>query len=509
MKRALISVYDKRNIVAFAKNLVRLGWEIISTGGTYKVLKEAEIAVKEVSELTQFPECFDGRVKTLHPLIHGGILYRRDDKTHEAQREMLEIPPIDMVVNNLYPFKTYLLDSEKTHEEKMENIDIGGPSMIRAAAKNYAHVIVLTDPQDYEGVLEKLQTKGELSLADREYLAAKAFSLTAHYDGLISGYFNQKNKIKFPKYLTLTFETPKVLRYGENPHQEGGLYQDIFAGDHTLVGAVQLQGKELSYNNYNDTQGALTLIREFNEKPAVVASKHGNPCGVSQAETIEIAFHHAYEADPVSIYGGVVALNQKVTAQAAAQMKNIFLEVLIAPDYEEEALNILSAKKNLRVLKSPSMMEEKPMGPSFKYVDGGILIQDQDLSLIEELKTVTERKPTKEEIENLLFAWKVVKHAKSNGIVVAKNHTTTGIGPGQVSRIWALENAIRQSKDTKGAVMASDAFLPFDDCVKAAHKAGITAIIQPGGSVRDEESIKACNQYHIAMIFTGMRHFKH
>lgn len=509
-KRALISVFDKSGIVDFAKSLCGLGWEIISTGGTSKKLKEEGLEVRDISEVTRFPECFDGRVKTLHPNVEGGILAVRDNDKHKQQMEELGIEPIDMVVCSLYPFKQTVLKEGVSHEEIIENIDIGGPTMIRAAAKNYPFVTVITDPEDYERVIGEIRKEGDTSLATKELLAAKVFVHTAHYDALIANYFSNRVGMHSPKTLTLTYEKKQDLRYGENPHQKAAFYTQIRETEGTLTGATQLQGKELSYNNIGDTDGALEALKEFGE-PTVVAAKHANPCGVGSAETLAEAFKKAYDADPVSIYGGIVAVNREVDKATAELMAPIFLEVVVAPSFSEEALEVLRKKKNLRMLRLPHIEKHDYTAPKAKTVLGGLLIQDMDLQLLDgEMKTVTERKPTEKEMEDLLFAWKVVKHAKSNAIVLAKDKCTTGVGPGQVSRIWALENAIRQGGERiPGSVLASDAFFPFPDCVEAAHEAGVTAIIQPGGSIRDEESIAAANKYGIAMIFTGIRHFKH
>ena len=509
-KRALISVFDKSGIVDFAKSLCGLGWEIISTGGTSKKLKEEGLEVRDISEVTRFPECFDGRVKTLHPNVEGGILAVRDNDKHKQQMEELGIEPIDMVVCNLYPFKQTVLKEGVSHEEIIENIDIGGPTMIRAAAKNYPFVTVITDPEDYERVIGEIRKEGDTSLATKELLAAKVFVHTAHYDALIANYFSNRIGMHSPKTLTLTYEKKQDLRYGENPHQKAAFYTQIRETEGTLTGATQLQGKELSYNNIGDTDGALEALKEFGE-PTVVAAKHANPCGVGSAETLAEAFKKAYDADPVSIYGGIVAVNREVDKATAELMAPIFLEVVVAPSFSEEALEVLRKKKNLRLLRLPHIEKHDYTAPKAKTVLGGLLIQDMDLQLLDgEMKTVTERKPTEKEMEDLLFAWKVVKHTKSNAIVLAKDKCTTGVGPGQVSRIWALENAIRQGGERiPGSVLASDAFFPFPDCVEAAHEAGVTAIIQPGGSIRDEESIAAANKYGIAMIFTGIRHFKH
>ena len=511
MKRALISVFDKTGIVDFAKSLDSLGWQIISTGGTSKKLKEEGIQVQDISDLTRFPECFDGRVKTLHPNVEGGILAIRDNENHQKQMSELGVEPIDIVVCNLYPFKQTVLKPGVSHEEIIENIDIGGPTMIRAAAKNYKFVTVITDPEDYPKVIEELQTNGETSASTKEMLAAKVFIHTAHYDALIADYFSERLEIASPKTLTLTYEKKQDLRYGENPHQSATFYTSIKGTKGTLTSAIQLHGKELSYNNIGDTDGALEALKEFDE-PTIVAAKHANPCGVGSADTLLEACKKAYEADPISIFGGIVAANQEIDGATAAEMAKVFLEVIVAPSYSQEALDILTKKKNIRLLQLEEIGHKDKKAAKAKTVLGGLLIQSLDTELISEkdLKIVSKRKPTAQEMDDLLFAWKVVKHTKSNGIAIAKDKCTTGVGPGQVSRIWALENAIRQGGERiAGSVMASDAFFPFPDCVEAAHKAGITAIIQPGGSVRDQESIEAADRYGIAMIFTGMRHFKH
>lgn len=511
MKRALISVFDKTGIVDFAKSLDAMGWEIISTGGTSKTLKAEGIKVMDISDLTKFPECFDGRVKTLHPNVEGGILAIRDNDNHKKQMAELGVEPIDIVVCNLYPFKQTILKPGVSHEEIIENIDIGGPTMIRAAAKNYKFVTVITDPEDYNLVINELKAKGDTSAETKEMLAAKVFIHTSHYDALIAGYFSEKLNIKYPKTITLTYEKKQDLRYGENPHQSAAFYTSVKGTEGTLTAAIQLHGKELSYNNIGDTDGALETLKEFNE-PTIVAAKHANPCGVGSASTLVEAYRRAYEADPVSIFGGIVAANREIDAATATEMAKIFLEVVVAPSFSKEALEILTKKKNIRLLQLPHISTKGISASKAKTVLGGLLIQDLDTLLLneDELKVVTKRQPTETEMRDLMFAWKVVKHAKSNGIAIAKDLCTTGVGPGQVSRIWALENAIRQGgKRIPGSVMASDAFFPFSDCVEAAHHAGITAIIQPGGSVRDQESIEAADKYGIAMIFTGMRHFKH
>ncbi len=510
-KRALISVFDKSGIVEFAKELSSLGWEIISTGGTARELRDAGLKVMDISDLTSFPECFDGRVKTLHPKVEGGILAIRDNASHIEQMKELGIEPIDIVVCNLYPFKATVLKPGVTHEEVVENIDIGGPTMIRAASKNYKFVSVITDPADYERVISELKEFGDTKPETKEMLAAKTFIHTSAYDSLIADYFKERVGIKYPESITLTFEKVQDLRYGENPHQSAAFYGSIKGREGTLCGAEQLHGKELSYNNIGDTDGALETLKEF-EEPTIVAAKHANPCGVASAKTIAEAYKKAYDADPVSIFGGIVASNREIDKETAEMMSQIFLEVVVAPSFSPEAFEILSKKKNIRLLKIENIGKRDSHAFKAKTVLGGFLVQDLDTELYheEELKVVTKRQPTAKEMEDLKFAMKVVKHTKSNAIAIAKDSCTTGVGPGQVNRIWALENAIRQGGDRiKGSVMASDAFFPFSDCVEAAHAAGITAIIQPGGSIRDEESIEAADRYGIAMIFTGMRHFKH
>lgn len=516
--RALISVSDKTGIVEFAKELVALGIEIISTGGTYKKLKEAGVPAMEVSELTGFPECLDGRVKTLHPVVHAGLLAMRNNPDHMKQLKELNIETIDMVVVNLYPFKATILKDNVTREEAVENIDIGGPTMLRAAAKNYQDVAVIVDPADYKEVLEQLKVNGEVSLDTKFYLMQKVFMHTASYDALIADYLkNQRNDKELPETLTLTYEKVQDMRYGENPHQKAAFYREIGKKKGSITDAVQLNGKELSFNNINDTNGALELLKEFTE-PTVVACKHGNPCGVGSADNILDAWKKAFAADKVSIYGGIVVVNRKVTLELAEEMKKVFLEVIVAPDYDQAALELLQTKKNVRVLKLEDIdVPQNENAYDLKKVNGGLIVQTIDSKLLieEDLKVVTDRKPTDKEMEDLLFAWKVVKFVKSNGIALAKDKQTVGIGPGQVNRVWAVKQCMDHAAElisadaTKGAVLASDAFFPFDDCVEVAHEAGITAIIQPGGSIRDEDSINRCNEYGIAMVFTGMRHFKH
>ena len=518
VKRALISVSDKTGIVEFAQKLNDLGVSIISTGGTFKVLKEAGIPVINISDVTGFPECLDGRVKTLHPNIHAGLLAMRSNPEHMKQVEELNVELIDMVVVNLYPFKQTIMKPDVTLADAIENIDIGGPTMLRAAAKNYQDVSVVIDPTDYEQVLSEIKETGAVSVKTNFYLAAKVFNHTAYYDTMIANYLRDKAGLpKYPDTISMTFEKVQDMRYGENPHQSAALYKEVGNSDGMLSGIEQLHGKELSFNNINDLHGALELLKEFDEEPTVVACKHSNPCGVASGKDIHEAYVRAYNTDPVSIFGGILCANRKIDKATAEEISKIFLEIVLAPDFDDDALEVLEQKKNIRLLKLKDVMKKQPeTAYDVKKVSGGILIQDIDSKLLgDELKVVTDRKPTEKEMEDLLFTWKVVKFTKSNGIAIGKDKQSVGIGPGQVNRIWATEQAIDHGTKqlgadvVKGAVLASDAFFPFDDCVEAAHKAGITAIIQPGGSKRDQDSIDACNKYGIAMVFTGMRHFRH
>ena len=510
-KQALISVSDKTGVCDFAAGLAALGYEILSTGGTAATLKSAGIAVTNVSDVTGFPECLDGRVKTLHPKIHAGILAMRANPEHMATLERLEINPIDVIAINLYPFKATIQKTGVTLEEAVENIDIGGPTMIRAAAKNYQDVAVIVDPSDYQTVLAGLKDNS-LDKAARYRLALKVFEHTAAYDAMIATYLRKQITDQLPDTFTATFEKVQDLRYGENPHQSAVFYREPLNYAGTLAAAKQLHGKELSFNNINDTNGALSLLKEYAE-PAVIAVKHANPCGVGTAKTIFDAYMRAYEADPVSIFGGIVAANREIDAVTAEQMSKIFLEVIIAPSFTPDAFRILSAKPNVRLLSLDSI--SRPLNASmldYKKVAGGLLVQTLDDQLLNEaeLRTVTDREPTDEEMQAMLFGWKVVKHTRSNAIVLSTANQTVGIGAGQTNRVGALEIAIREAGEKAvGSVMASDAFFPFDDCVEAAAAAGVTAIIQPGGSIRDADSIKKCNEHNIAMVFTGMRHFKH
>lgn len=515
--KALISVSDKTGIVEFAKELESMGIEIISTGGTYKKLKEEGVKAIEISELTGFPECLDGRVKTLHPKVHAGILAMRSNPNHMKQLKDLNVDTIDFVIVNLYPFKQTILKENVKREDAVENIDIGGPTMLRSAAKNYQDVTVITDPNDYEKVLSELKQNGKVSLDTKFYLMNKVFEHTASYDAMICKYLKDERKDKsLPQELTLTYEKVQEMRYGENPHQIGALYKEIGKCEGSLTIAEQLNGKELSFNNINDTNGALELLKEFDE-PTVVACKHGNPCGVgSDKESIYKAWQKALNADKTSIFGGIVVVNREVTEEMANEMKEIFLEVVVAPSYSEKALEILKVKPNLRILLLPSITVRQPKGSyDIKKINGGIILQTIDSELLNEYEVVTDRKPTEKELEDMLFTWKIVKYVKSNGIAIGKDKQSIGIGPGQVNRIWATKQSIEHANEligegiTKGAVLASDAFFPFSDCVEAAHSAGITAIIQPGGAKKDQDSIDKCNEYGIAMIFTHMRHFRH
>ena len=509
-KYALISVSDKTGIYEFAKQLSELGFAIISTGGTAKLLNEKGLDVINVSDITGFPECLDGRVKTLHPKIHGGLLAMRNNPEHMKKLDELGISTIDIAVINLYPFRQTISKANVEFEDAIENIDIGGPAMIRAAAKNHNDVTVITDPADYEKVLSELREKGNTTYETRRYLAYKVFAHTAAYDALIADYLAKQCNIEFPDSLTLTFEAVQDLRYGENPHQKARYYRELVNTEGTLASAQQLHGKELSYNNISDTNGALEILREFDEI-TVVAVKHANPCGVASGKTLLEAWNKAYSADPTSIFGGIVAVNTTMDAQTAAEINKIFIEIVVAPDYTQEALEILSAKKNIRLLKLPAAKDGmSKAGYDYKRVSGGLLVQERDTELMDEICYVTEKKPTEQQLKDLLFAWKIVKHVKSNAIALAKDNSSVGIGCGQVNRIWATQQAIEHGgENTAGACMASDAFFPFDDCVRAAASAGITAIIHPGGSKNDQLSIDACNELGIAMITVGKRHFKH
>ncbi len=505
MKRALISVSDKEGVVPFAKALVQLGFEIISTGGTKKVLEENGVSTTGIEAVTEFPEMLDGRVKTLHPMIHGGLLFRRDLEMHVNEVEKHGIKPIDLVCVNLYPFQETIENPDVTLSEAIENIDIGGPSMLRSAAKNYQAVTVLVDTADYVPVLAELKAGG-VTLETREKLAAKVFRHTASYDALIAGYLTKE---EFPEKLTLTYNLKQGLRYGENPHQKAAFYEEPLADAKSIANAKKLHGKELSYNNIRDTDAALKIASEFAE-PVAVAVKHMNPCGVGVGATIFEAFEKAYEADETSIFGGIVALNREVDAKTAQKLSEIFLEIIVAPSFSDDALAILTKKKNIRLL----MVDVSSLAPNLEKtsVNGGLLVQDGDtfVDSPETFTVVTEKVPTDEEMRALLVQWKIVKHVKSNAIVVGTDVQTLGVGAGQMNRIGAAEIALQQAGEkARGAVLASDAFFPMDDTVIAAAKAGIKAIIQPGGSIKDADSILAANKHGITMVTTHVRHFKH
>ncbi|MDI3280839.1 MAG: bifunctional phosphoribosylaminoimidazolecarboxamide formyltransferase/IMP cyclohydrolase [Bacillota bacterium] len=518
-RRALISVSDKAGVVEFARGLVELGWEIISTGGTLKELRGAGLPVTYVSDVTGFPEILGGRVKTLHPAIHGGILAVREDEHHAKDLAAAGIKPIDLVAVNLYPFARAVQQRGITLAEAVEEIDIGGPAMVRAAAKNYRYVTVVVDPARYGRVLELLRREGEVPLEVRLELAAEAFAHTALYDSLISSYLSrvraEGERELFPDRLVLGFEKVQSLRYGENPHQRAAFYRDPLYRGPSLAAARQLQGKELSFNNINDAAAALELVLEFPE-PTAVAVKHATPCGVASGATIAEAFARAHAADPISIFGGIVALNRPVDEEAARALREPFLEIVLAPEFAPEALAVLSEKKNLRLLALPELVGgQRESYWDWKRVPGGLLLQDADLGWGDEddpstWRVVTEREPAEEDWPDLLFAWRVVKHARSNAIVVARRKQTLGIGAGQVNRIDPTRYALaRAGEAARGAVLASDGFFPLPDVVEAAAEAGIRAIVQPGGSLRDGDSIAAANRAGIAMVFTGVRHFKH
>ncbi|MDO8954478.1 MAG: bifunctional phosphoribosylaminoimidazolecarboxamide formyltransferase/IMP cyclohydrolase [Gammaproteobacteria bacterium] len=503
IKTALISVSDKTGLIEFAQHLAAHNIIILSTGGTAKALQAAGIPITLVADITGFPEMMEGRVKTLHPKIHGGILGKRDQ--HAAEAKQYGIDWIDLVIVNLYPFaKT--VQSEAPYHEIIDNIDIGGPAMIRAAAKNMQWVTVANDPEDYPIILAELNAHNGISLACRKKLAAKAFAHTAAYDALIAEYLNTD---KFPSQLSISFERQEVLRYGENPHQQAALYTHSYKTK-GLLAAKQLQGKALSYNNIADAEAALRCVQEF-DQPACVIVKHANPCGVSTADTIDRAFTQAWQADSQSAFGGIVALNRACTPKIAEFLKQVFIEVIIAPGFDSDASDMLRAKPNYRLLALPQMPSASK-GLAYKCIEGGLLVQDSDYAVIEadDLKCMTKRQPNAEQIKELLFAWKVVKHLKSNAILITQAHTIVGMGCGQVSRIDAVELAIKKApNDLSACVLASDGFLPFTDNVDAIASAGIKAIIQPGGSIKDQDVIDACNEYGLVMVFTGIRCFNH
>ncbi|KUO95423.1 bifunctional phosphoribosylaminoimidazolecarboxamide formyltransferase/IMP cyclohydrolase [Ferroacidibacillus organovorans] len=510
MSRALISVSDKEGIIPLAQALVAQGVEVVSTGGTYRALAAAGVPVTEVAEVTKFPEMMDGRVKTLHPLIHGGLLALRDDPGHMEAARAHQIGLIDYVIVNLYPFAKTIENPNVHLAEAVEQIDIGGPSMLRAAAKNYRFVVTVVDPADYGFLIERLASGTEVTEEERFALCAKVFRHTAAYDARIAQYLTEKAGVANPESVTFSYELQQPLRYGENPHQQAAFYRAPGVPAGSLASAVQRQGKELSFNNIQDAGAALDLLAEFDE-PTVVAVKHMNPCGVGTGATTAEAFARAYEADPVSIFGGIVACNREVDEATASQLVELFLEIVIAPSYTAEALQLLAKKKNVRVLEL-DMAERKNEGIDLRAVYGGLLVQDRDSRKLTDadLRVVTTRQPSEKEWADLLFAWKIVKHVKSNAIVLVKDAQTIGVGAGQMNRVGAARIAIEQAGDrARGAVLASDAFFPMPDTVEAAAEASVSAIIQPGGSIKDQASIDLANERGIAMVFTGIRHFRH
>jgi len=523
VRRALISVSDKSGIVDFARALSGKGVELVSTGGTSAALQREGLAVRDVSELTGFPEIMDGRVKTLHPLVHGGLLSIRDDAEHQDAMKQHNIQSIDLVVINLYPFEEVRFGGGD-YASVVENIDIGGPAMVRASAKNHAYVAIVTDPADYARVLEALeQNNGSLPYRLRQELAAKAYARTAAYDAAISQWFAETLNVEAPEWRAFGGKLAQVMRYGENPHQQAGFY---LTGEKRpgVATARQIQGKQLSYNNINDTDAAFELVSEFDpaRTAAVAIIKHANPCGVAEGASIAEAYRKALACDPVSAFGGIVALNRTLEADAAEEISKIFTEVIIAPDATEEAQAIIAQKKNLRLLLTGGVADPRQAGLAAKTVAGGLLVQNRDNGVVDDLdlKVVTKRAPTEKELADLKFAFRVAKHVKSNAIVYTKDLATVGVGAGQMSRVDSARIAARKAQDaaeaaglaeplTKGCVVASDAFFPFADGLLSAVEAGATAVIQPGGSMRDDEVIKAADEHGIAMVVTGMRHFRH
>lgn len=508
--RALISVSDKCGVVEFAKELRALGWEVIATGGTMKLLRESGVEVLNISDVTGFPEICDGRVKTLHPAVHGGLLARRDDANHVKALKDNKIEYIDLVCVNLYPFRETIAKADVKMEDAIENIDIGGPSMLRSAAKNWADVTVVCDPADYAQIIAEMRAGGNTEKATRLKLSAKAYTHTAQYDAMIATYMRAQAGLN--EKLFLEFDLAQSLRYGENPHQQAKFYREGAEVPYSLAFAKQLGGKELSYNNIQDANAALCIVREFDE-PFCVGLKHMNPCGAATGRDVVEAWTKAYEADKVSIFGGIVATNCTVTREAAELMKPIFLEIIMAPKFTPEALEVLTAKKNLRLLEvDMSRSEATPL--QYVSVNGGLLVQglDVETKTVEASMCVTKRQPTAAELADLNFGWRIVKHVKSNAIVAVKDGRTLGVGAGQMNRIGSAEIALKQAHAagvTSNLVLASDGFFPFDDCVTLAAEYGVTAIVQPGGSMRDEDSIRKADEQQIAMLFTGNRHFKH
>ncbi len=514
--RALLSVSHKEGILEFAKELARLGIEILSTGGTAKLLRDGGVPVKDVSEFTGFPEMLDGRVKTLHPKVHGGLLGIRSNPEHVKQMNQHGIQPIDLVVVNLYPFEQTVAKPGVTFEEAIENIDIGGPTMLRSAAKNHKDVAVVVSPRDYSRVLAEIKANGEVSAKTKFELCRTVFLHTARYDSAISAWMEKQvpadEKTRFPNILTLQFEKVQNLRYGENPHQEGAFYREFGVREPCVAHARQLNGKEMSFNNYLDANSALELVKEFGETAAVIV-KHNNPCGVATAASLAEAYRRARDCDPVAAFGGVIAFNRMVDAETAKELTATFVEVVVAPEFAPDALDELKKKKDVRVLDIGPQVKGTPEGMDLKRVVGGLIYQDRDLGVIADVKALavaTKRKPTEAEYAALAFAWKVCKHVKSNAIVFTTGDRTVGVGAGQMSRLDSVRIAVLKAQSSlKGTVLASDAFFPFRDGLDEAARAGVTAVIQPGGSLRDEDVIKAADEQGIAMLFTKMRHFRH
>ena len=519
ISRALLSVSDKSGLIDFARALSQQGVELLSTGGTAKAIREAGLAVIEVADYTGFPEMLNGRVKTLHPKVHGGILARRDLPEHVAAMGKHDLPYIDLVCVNLYPFRETVAKPGCTLEDAIENIDIGGPAMVRSSAKNHAFVTIVTDPADYSLVLAEMAAdSGAVTDATRFSLAVKAFEHTAAYDGAIANYFGaivENGKPEgFPRTFNLQFNKAQTMRYGENPHQNAAFYVGAGTTEACIATARQLQGKELSYNNIGDADAALECVKQFDEAPACVIVKHANPCGVAYGKNLLEAYDRAYQTDPESAFGGIIAVNGELDGETAhAIVERQFVEVIIAPKVSQAAIEIIAAKKNVRLLECGQWPLEPGKRLDYKRVNGGLLVQEADLSLYNELKVVSKRAPTEAEMSDLLFAWRVAKYVKSNAIVYASGKMTIGVGAGQMSRINSARIAAIKAEHAKlevrGSVMASDAFFPFRDGIDSAAKAGIVAVIQPGGSMRDEEVIKAADEHGMAMVFTGMRHFRH
>ena len=508
--RALVSVSDKRGVVDFCKQLRELGWEIIATGGTMKLLEDSGVEVINISDVTGFPEICDGRVKTLHPKVHGGLLARRDDESHLKALKDNAIEFIDMVCVNLYPFRQTISKADVKMEDAIENIDIGGPSMLRSAAKNYRDVTVVCDPEDYNLIIDEIKAGDNTTPATRLKLSAKAYTHTAEYDMCIATYMRRQAELS--EKLFLAFDHQQSLRYGENPHQSANFYRAAESVPYSLATARQLNGKEMSYNNIQDANAALNIVREFSE-PFAVGLKHMNPCGAAIGKDIKEAWEKAYEADKVSIFGGIVAVNRELTKEVAELMKPIFLEIIMAPAFSDEALEVLSSKKNLRLLQV-DMSESKGAQPQYISVNGGLLVQqlDTETKQVVDDMCVTQRRPEAQELEDMNFGWRIVKHVKSNAIVAVKDGHTVGVGAGQMNRVGSAEIALKQARAagfTEGITLASDGFFPFDDTVTLAQEYGVTALVQPGGSVRDEDSVKKADEFGMTMLVTGMRHFKH